>query len=340
VWDAATSKYLCDCLPGYVWNATRTACDVAPPDCSQYYANTKAVWDPATSKYLCDCLPGYVWNATRTACDLSAPDCSQYYANTKAVWDAATSKYLCDCLPGYVWNATRTACVSSAAPDCASYYPNSYAAIDPATNQYACYCLTGHEWNATRTACVLSGNRDTVIVNPAQVKTGECNISYGSGANEPEQYTIDVKKATGTLTFTYSTYTVKDRIHIYYANGKVFDSGCVGASGSQNFTLNGSSSVFRIIVDPLCDPTESNTAWDWHNIDYNRVVIAHTRFVWYSTHSPGYNCIHIYLQQHSKRLRYLDNMNYSPELIVHMQFLWHSTHTLHRNDIHIYLSEN
>ncbi len=261
-WNAATNQYECNCIQGYEWNTTRTACVLSPPNCSLYYANSTAVWNPASNQYECNCLPGYIWNATRTACDLAVPDCSQYYANTIAAWNAATNQYECNCIQGFVWNANRTGCVSST-PDCNSYYPNTIAVWNAQTNQYECNCIQGYEWNATRTGCIVSTNRDNPPVNPEQQKTGDCNIAYRSGANEPEQYTIDVHRTSGSLVFNYDTETIKDRIHVYYGNAKIFDTGCVGATGSQTFALNGYTSVFTIIVDPLCDPTESNTSWSF-----------------------------------------------------------------------------
>ncbi len=267
VWDAASQKYLCNCPQGYMWNQARTECipQNQIPDCNTYYKNSVAVWDQASQKYLCNCPQGYVWNQARTECVPAIPDCNSYYKNSVAVWDAASQKYLCNCPQGYQWNANRTECVTiqNQVPDCNATYKNSYAAWDAASNQYLCYCKQGYDWNATRTECVPVTNRDNPYVAPEQKKTGVCNIQYKSGANEPEQYTIDVQRKTGSLTFTYNTYTVKDRIHIYYNGTKVFDSGCVGSSGSQVLTLNGYSSVFTIIVDPRCDKDQSNTAWDF-----------------------------------------------------------------------------
>ncbi|MBK8701208.1 MAG: hypothetical protein IPN29_17390 [Saprospiraceae bacterium] len=264
-WDAATNQYLCNCKQGFEWNSGRTACILAKPDCNAYYPNSEAYWDAATNQYLCNCKQGYQWNATRTACESLIPDCNLYYRNSVAVWDQASNQYLCNCPQGYVWNAARTECIASQLPDCPSFYKNSVALWDPVTSQYLCYCQQGFEWNAARTECVPlgNGNRDNPQVNPNQVKPGDCNIQYKSGANEPEQYNIDVKRTTGSLTFTFDTQTIKDRIHIYHGGAKVFDSGCVGTSGSQVLTLNGYSSIFTIVVDPLCDPTESNTAWSF-----------------------------------------------------------------------------
>ncbi len=263
-WNPQTQKTECFCNPGLVWNSTKTACIPSAVDCSKSYANSEARWDASTNQYLCYCIQGYEWNSTRTACVLSVPDCNSSYKNSIAVWDEATQKYLCNCPQGYVWNQARTECIQqNQIPDCNATYKNSYAAWDVATNQYLCYCNQGYQWNAQKTQCVPSNNQDNPVVAPQHQKNGDCNIQYKSGANEPEQYTIDVQKKNGSLTFTYSTYTVKDRIHIYYNGSKVFDSGCVGSSGSQILTLNGYSSVFTIIVDPRCDKDQSNTAWDF-----------------------------------------------------------------------------
>ncbi len=266
VWDETTKQYLCNCPQGYVWNQSRTECITnSIPDCNSFYKNSIAVWDETTKQYLCNCPQGYVWNQTRTECITnSIPDCNSFYKNSIAVWDETTKQYLCNCPQGYVWNQTRTECITNSIPDCNSFYKNSYANWDAASNQYLCYCNPGFEWNQTRTECIATGGqRDNPVVSPQQKKNGECNIQYKSGANEPEQYTIDVKKNSGSVSFSYDTYSVKDRIHIYHGGIKVFDSGCVGASGSQMLTLNGSSSIFTIIVDPKCDQDQSDTSWNF-----------------------------------------------------------------------------
>ncbi len=259
-----TNTWECFCVAGYQWNANRTACVPSAPDCNSYYANSEPRLNPQTNVYECYCKAGYQWNATRTACVPTGPDCASYYPNSEAKFNPQTNQYECFCKPGYQWNATRTACVAAQTPDCNSYYPNSEAKYNPQSGVYECYCKAGYEWNATRTACVL-GNRDNPQVNPQQQKTGVCSTTYHNGANEPEQYTITMPVATGTVSFTYNTYTVKDRIHIYQGNSKIFDSGCVGTSATVNITLNGTSNIIRIVVDPLCEQSDQkDTAWDFN----------------------------------------------------------------------------
>lgn len=228
------------------------------------WPNSYGAWNPQTQRMECFCNPGTVWDAARQACVQSAVDCSAY-ANSEPRWDATTGQYLCYCKQGFEWNSTRTSCIAqNTKPDCNLYYKNSSAVWDASINNYRCHCNQGYVWDAAKNECVPSGgNQDNPYVKPELQKNGECNIQYQSGANEPEQYTIDVKRSYGSLNFSYQTYDVKDRIHIYQSGAKVFDSGCVGASGSQTLTLNGSSSVFTVIVDPRCEQDPSSTSWNF-----------------------------------------------------------------------------
>ncbi len=262
VWYDAENKYYCDCPTGLIWNGTRTACISPSPNCSATYPNTVDFWNQATNAWECRCLEGYIPNATNTGCDYAIPDCNTFYPGSVAVWYAPQAKYLCDCPQGTTWNNARTQCLQSGVGDCSLQNPNFVTLWDGA--QYQCYCKSGTQWDPAQNNCVPTVNREDPQVNPQNQKTGKCNETCGSGADQPEQYTIDVYKATGSVLFTYNTETIKDRIHVYYGNAKVFDSGCVGAQGSQTLTLNGYSTVFRIVVDPLCDKTEtSGTNWSF-----------------------------------------------------------------------------
>ena len=266
-WNDQNQRVECFCPPGKVWNASRTACidNVSPVNC---WPGSTAALNPTTNRIECYCNPGLVWNATRTACVDSGDlvrntDCSGF-PGSYAAWSEQNQRVECFCKPGYEWNATRTACVLTQGPDCNAYYANSEAKWNPQKNVYECYCKPGYDWNATRTACVL-GSRENPPVDPRLQKPGVCNTTYKSGANEPEQYTITLNQTTGSVDFAYSTYTVKDRIHIYQGSTKIFDSGCVGTSNRVTLTLNGSSNIIRIVVDPKCEPNETQTTqWDFN----------------------------------------------------------------------------
>ena len=287
VWNAAINDYECDCKQGYRWNADFTTCE-AVIDCSTY-PNSVPVWNPAIGDYECDCPQGFAWNNTYSACVESAPDCGFFYANTMAVFNPATNQYECDCLPGYTWNATFDGCVESQVMTCD--IPNTVLLFDRINNQYYCECEPGYRWNARKTQCIkrpepmdpetardiltglvdimstITGGQDmnTPVVKPEHQRTGKCNVTYGSGANAPEQITIDVYQAFGSVSFEYETYTVKDRIQIYNGARLILDTGCVGTQGWRSTTLQISgSSIFRIVVNPLCDPSDgSNTAWQF-----------------------------------------------------------------------------
>ncbi len=285
VWNAAIQDYECDCIQGYEWNGDFTACIESAPDCASFYPNTHAVYNTQLNRWECDCLPGYKWNLTNTACEDAKPDCVSFYPNTYARWNAQLSRYECDCIAGYEWNADGSGCVEKPViPDC-SIIPNTIVKFNRRTNQYYCDCVQGYKWNAGRTGCekVISdpsaiidplvnimntirggtGTADNPVVSPENQRTGVCNTTYKSGSNAPEQYTIDVGQTFGSVNFSFETYQVKDRIHVYHGGTKVFDTGCVGANGGQSIPLNGFSSTFRIIVDPTCDGSQQHTDWNF-----------------------------------------------------------------------------
>ncbi len=284
VWNQTINDYECDCKPGYKWNADYTACEVVL-DCS-LFPNSVPMWNPVINDYECDCPNGYEWNYAYSHCVETAPDCSRFYANTIAIFNPDNNRYECDCLPGYTWNVNRDGCIEAMTMICD--IPNTVVLFDRVRNEYYCECEPGYRWNARKTRCVkrsepmdpevaqniLSGlvnimtaisgeqNPDYPIVSPEHQHKGVCNTQYRSGANAPEQYTIDVGQPYGSVTLNYETYVVKDRIQVYNGGRLIFDSGCVGTRGTKSTTLQMSgSSVFRIVVNPLCDPGESNTQW-------------------------------------------------------------------------------
>ncbi len=289
VWNASIQDYECECISGYELNADFSNCVEIAPDCQSYYPNSEAVWNAQLNRYECSCIIAYEWNPTKTACIDSRPDCQSFYPNSSAVWNGVTNIYECDCMLGYQWNADATACVAiPSALDC--NVPNSVLMYDRVDKQYYCECALGYKWNRRKTKCVKradpsetigaigtiidaiagglganSGGNNNPTVRPENQNTGQCNVTYGSGANEPEQYTIDVYQTFGNLEFKYETFKAKDRIHIYQGSRKIFDSGCVGTQGtkSQSLRLNGVNSVFRVVVDPLCDPNDSATQWNF-----------------------------------------------------------------------------
>jgi hypothetical protein len=88
-----------------------------------------------------------------------------------------------------------------------------------------------------------------------------CGGTQVSGTDQADSRTIQLGK-TGQTTFTYQTYSQQDRIVVYYKNQPIFDTGCVGASGSQVLTLSGPETYVVVEVTPNC-AGGSGTAWNY-----------------------------------------------------------------------------
>jgi hypothetical protein len=69
-------------------------------------------------------------------------------------------------------------------------------------------------------------------------------------------------KSMGMFQFVWNTFTQPDRIVVTYEGKTLFDSGCVGASGSMNLNYSGSSSLIVVQVFPNC-AGGTGTAWQF-----------------------------------------------------------------------------
>ena len=293
VWNSAYEVYECQCTNGYVLDGN--ICIREVPNCNAFLANSEAVWNNSIQDYECQCINGYIYDPATRNCESIKPDCNLYYSNTRAVWSSLKGEYECDCISGYIWNSNNTGCVDPyalVAATCTGAFTE--VKYDKKKRKYKCGCVAGYKWNKPRTGCepkvtfgeVLTGLGEVAIaindglngqqtgvfgfpqgggdnpqVRPENAHTGNCNTNYKSGANAPESFTFDLGFSGTTVPFSYETYTVKDRIHIYNNGAKIFDTGCVGKSGST--TLNIFGGQVRVVVDPLCDPTETDTNWNF-----------------------------------------------------------------------------
>lgn len=293
VWNSAYEVYECQCTNGYVLDGN--ICIREVPNCNAFLANSEAVWNNSIQDYECQCINGYIYDPATRNCESIKPDCNLYYSNTRAVWSSLKGEYECDCISGYIWNSNNTGCVDPyalVAATCTGAFTE--VKYDKKKKKYKCGCVAGYKWNKPRTGCepkvtfgeVLTGLGEVAIaindglngqqtggfgfpqgggdnpqVRPENAHTGNCNTNYKSGANAPESFTFDLGFSGTTVPFSYETYTVKDRIHIYNNGAKIFDTGCVGKSGST--TLNIFGGQVRVVVDPLCDPTETDTNWNF-----------------------------------------------------------------------------
>jgi hypothetical protein len=179
-WNAQAQRVECYCLPGKVWNSTRTACvdDVTQIKC---WPGSYAAVNPQTGKTECYCNPGLVWNSTKTACIQPATQVNCWPGSYAAV-NPQTGQTECYCNPGLVWNSTKTACIQPTTQ--VNCWPGSYAAVNPQTGKTECYCNPGLVWNSTKTACIQPTTQVTcwpgsyAAVNPQTGKT-ECYCNPG-----------------------------------------------------------------------------------------------------------------------------------------------------------------
>ena len=90
----------------------------------------------------------------------------------------------------------------------------------------------------------------------------QCSATQNAGGDTPDTRTIELGKPAGTFNFTYDTYFQQDRIIVRYQNSTLFDTGCVGASGTRALTYNGTSTSINVEVIPNC-AGGTGTAWTY-----------------------------------------------------------------------------
>lgn len=100
------------------------------------------------------------------------------------------------------------------------------------------------------------------ILGPAETQYAACNTTQVAGADTPETRTIQMGQAAGTFRFDYETFSQRDQILVKYQGATLFDTGCVGANGTQNLTYSGTATTVTVEVIPNC-AGGSGTAWNF-----------------------------------------------------------------------------
>ncbi|MEP7083894.1 MAG: IPT/TIG domain-containing protein, partial [Betaproteobacteria bacterium] len=90
----------------------------------------------------------------------------------------------------------------------------------------------------------------------------QCSNTQNAGGDTPDTRTIELGKPSGTFNFMYETYAQEDQIIVRYQGVTLFDTGCVGANGTQALTYNGTSTSITVQVIPNCKGG-SGTAWNY-----------------------------------------------------------------------------
>lgn len=111
------------------------------------------------------------------------------------------------------------------------------------------------------------GNLCSMVSSVCASSCTTCDGQQVAGADTPVSRRYDMGSSSATFTFDYETYSIKDRITAWNGATRVFDTGCVGASGTVQVSYSSSLSTIRIDVEPNCDCTSvsgcSGTAWNF-----------------------------------------------------------------------------
>lgn len=87
-----------------------------------------------------------------------------------------------------------------------------------------------------------------------------CNTKTEAGSDDYEEHVYEMGQSSGTVTLEFRTYTLEDRITVWYEGVKKWETECVSTFGdivtSPPIHYSGSSTQMKVTVDPRCD------AWD------------------------------------------------------------------------------
>lgn len=83
-----------------------------------------------------------------------------------------------------------------------------------------------------------------------------------AGSDSADTRVFDLNNIAGSFRFDYQTFSQKDRMIVTYEGKGLFDTGCVGASGSVVLQYSGSSTKVTVQVIPNC-AGGSGTQWNY-----------------------------------------------------------------------------
>lgn len=99
------------------------------------------------------------------------------------------------------------------------------------------------------------------IEDPAPL--GTCSQVQQAGGDQPDTRTVPLGATSGTFSFSYQMYTIKDRIRVVYDGGTLFDTGCVSGSDTRLIPFSGLAGFVSVQVEPNCSGNTSGTAWNY-----------------------------------------------------------------------------
>jgi hypothetical protein len=117
---------------------------------------------------------------------------------------------------------------------------------------------------------VCMDQNSNVVRTPYQTVTlvGSCNSMATAGGAQVDERTFQMGKAAGTVTLSYHTYSVHDRIKVYSGTNLAADTGCM-ATGDPSilrtltFSYSGTSGQLKVRVEPNCNPVTAQPTTEW-----------------------------------------------------------------------------
>lgn len=112
---------------------------------------------------------------------------------------------------------------------------------------------------------LMPAHAQTSLIGPSS-GTGQivqCNDPQQAGGDAPDRRSVDLGSNSGTFEFSYQTFSIQDQIIVSHEGQTLFDTGCVGASGTESLTYSGNSSLVTVQVIPNCSGPTTGTAWNW-----------------------------------------------------------------------------
>ncbi len=157
--------------------------------------------------------------------------------------------------------------VSAEPPDCSpaewsASSDSGFVSVSPAsgTGSGSVTLTVGQNGADARTGSVTVAGQ---LVSVSQEPSAEpCDARVVPGGNTPETRRIGLGRFSGRFDFWYDTYSQEDRMIVRYEGRTLFDTGCVGATGTRTLAFSGRSSVVEVEVIPNC-AGGFGTAWEF-----------------------------------------------------------------------------
>ncbi|EYB83124.1 hypothetical protein Y032_0342g3033 [Ancylostoma ceylanicum] len=191
---AATSGYVCECLPGYRGDGVRqcmTADQCNPVDHSSCHQNAECVYGETERAYVCKCIRGFTGDGVRCVPHARPQTCREEprlcHANAQCVYKHDENTFVCICKPGSVGDGYHK-CETQEASRCSNCSSHAHCSQTP-SGGWQCRCNAGYHGNGHVCAAMTSCLDDRSICDShAECVPGEgghyvCNCHYGYQGN-------------------------------------------------------------------------------------------------------------------------------------------------------------